>query len=1137
MDRRAVFFSIDAVIALGMIILVLLFAFPLLKPSERETNIPKDILSTLSSLNIGEIPSSQIQNWISQGLIEANRSVVEQIGILSIKNLSLARSLASVVLQEIDTRENIGIWYGNNLIYSSNATAYEFASNVETERFIVSGIGGLNGTGILSGFSARGYLSSSFRTEYFYFGGYVGDGNLSKTIVYNGTITSAEMEIALNKNFTLYINGQDAGDYNQSPSDTTPSNYDLSPHLSKFTPGNNLIEFRGTNLYIAGGYVKITYDSNNTSYRPDTKQYLPGIDGVVNLYDGLSIPGQLQSMDISIHHKIPYSSFLSIGNVTVWNGSNSTETIITISNSQLSSLLNYNQLSNKTTPLRFGSENQSLFVNISSGNADVILITDISGSMNGVVSGSGSSVVRNCSDPLLYNSNTQRLSLAKCLDEQFVYTILSGNNNRVGLVSFSSNANEFINLTSNITLLNNTIQAYSLAGSTCVSCAINRAYMILQSDSQNSTRQKYIITMTDGATNTRSTNICYSMQGSGTNNSLTSTPLQVGGTTASSKFNPPYGWQSVWSGGNTQLNNVDGIDNSLAFAAGNSYQLWKWNGTVWTMNVDLGSQNLFGIDLFNTTLGFAVGDSGKIARYNGVTWSEYQDTGSQQWNDVNFANASTAFAIGNSGKIAKWNGTGTNWFELTDIGNQNFRSLDMFNSSYGLAVGGSGEVWQWNGVTWSSQTTLSYTLRDVDIFNSTLVFATTSGGRILKKIGSSSWSSVGTGTYSGSYSLNTITILNQTYGFAAGDGREGIVEWDGVSWTRMFPDYTFKGNLTTGTGCSDPETCSLTQTIPMLNANYSSCRAHSELNATVHSIGFGNVNTCAFVNRTLQAVAACGNGSFYTSDNPTELQQIYANISQNILQVSYVEQTAIAFGNASGILYPDTYININYTKPTNPFGLILSLEKQFTNSTTGNFTVYPNSTILEARVTSYSGPRWTEKVWLNSLIVYNINNFVVPYIKLGDPYSIILPNSNILAQNNLAMSTAVSSTNVSAGSQYNKVIYTLAKNFSSFSPVASSANGCIWNLQFDDWTNLTASIPSSYIGTTQCYFPAPIGLSTHDPNDALQTAVYNLLNEMDLNRDGKIDIKFSEQALQIDTSQITGIPFTWYTEVQVRRWD
>ena len=55
-------------------------------------------------------------------------------------------------------------------------------------------------------------------------------------------------------------------------------------------------------------------------------------------------------------------------------------------------------------------------------------------------------------------------------------------------------------------------------------------------------------------------------------------------------------------------------------------------------------------------------------------------------------------------------------------------------------------------------------------------------------------------------------------------------------------------------------------------------------------------------------------------------------------------------------------------------------------------------------------------------------------------------------------------------------------------------------------------------------------------NDAIQIAVYNLLKLLDLNQDGKLDTKITEQNLLISSSEVTGIPYDWSTEVQVRRW-
>ena len=83
------------------------------------------------------------------------------------------------------------------------------------------------------------------------------------------------------------------------------SKYSLNNYTSNFISGSNNLEFKGNNLNIAGGFIKITYDTN-ASAPQETKQYLPGVNGTVNLYDGISTNGQLNQMEISLHYKIPY---------------------------------------------------------------------------------------------------------------------------------------------------------------------------------------------------------------------------------------------------------------------------------------------------------------------------------------------------------------------------------------------------------------------------------------------------------------------------------------------------------------------------------------------------------------------------------------------------------------------------------------------------------------------------------------------------------------------------------------------------------------------------------------------------------------------------------------------------------------
>ena len=101
----------------------------------------------------------------------------------------------------------------------------------------------------------------------------------------------------------------------------------------------------------------------------------------------------------------------------------------------------------------------------------------------------------------------------------------------------------------------------------------------------------------------------------------------------------------------------------------------------------------------------------------------------------------------------------------------------------------------------------------------------------------------------------------------------------------------YSGNLTSGTQCmADLDTCFEPDSYPAENAKYSSCRAHNDLNSIVHSVGFGPITSCSFANRTLQAVADCGNGTFYSSSNASELKFIYNQIAQSIISQSYSNQ-------------------------------------------------------------------------------------------------------------------------------------------------------------------------------------------------------------------------------------------------------
>jgi hypothetical protein len=244
----------------------------------------------------------------------------------------------------------------------------------------------------------------------------------------------------------------------------------------------------------------------------------------------------------------------------------------------------------------------------------------------------------------------------------------------------------------------------------------------------------------------------------------------------------------------------------------------------------------------------------------------------------------------------------------------------------------------------------------------------------------------------------------------------------------------------------------------------------------------------------------------------------------------------------STVLFPDSYISLTSPAVTASYGILITSEKQFSDNSSGIFYMPENASLISAGVISYSGPRWTSSVSINNSVFYNLSEYGPSYARLGDPYSISIPLSLVKQGYNIInLTTGLSPENLTYGSQYDKIIYTVVKNASAYSPLVSTANGCIWHVQFEDNTNDTLRIPGSYAGAQECYFT--VGrhecngiYECNSTNDAIQSAVSNLFGLLDYDSNHKLDIKFTQQDLLISASTITGIPYTVSTEVEVRRW-
>lgn len=137
------------------------------------------------------------------------------------------------------------------------------------------------------------------------------------------------------------------------------------------------------------------------------------------------------------------------------------------------------------------------------GQSDIVVITDRSGSMNRNFPYTAYGVHRDCDDPDLLELSSSRISVAKCIQKEFVNDVVNASNPdlRIGLVTYAASASTLQTLTNDNDTLINRIDTISATGSTCISCAIRVAVQDLLDDG-NPASPWSIILMTDGAANT-----------------------------------------------------------------------------------------------------------------------------------------------------------------------------------------------------------------------------------------------------------------------------------------------------------------------------------------------------------------------------------------------------------------------------------------------------------------------------------------------------------------------------------------------------------------------------------------------------------------------------------------------------------
>lgn len=502
---KAFLLSLEAIIAVSLLFVIAVFLSGIVtNPApelkyERLYLSAKDVLNILENAKISEAKNlPTLQNYVDTGVIQnTDGTLLDAIGFLwAAGNITEASALTQEIMETVfnGTNFNYQLLMDDTLIHEFNTSDGEFIARLST---VVSGydIGKP-----VEGFISRAYVTHPAKQDriFSFFGGYVGDGNVSTLLQLPDleTVLDAELELDAGNNFSLYVNGNFSGSYSKSiygnlssETWTVPSQY-----LDNFVPGENLMMFNFTTLennYIGGGKVKVVFNTtelivqSETSYGENTtgNHSFPGINGIINLFDSFYVPGNVTNLSLYLEYLSFYPVFFVIGNQTIFTSNETSMQTITLNDSNLSGLLDYQTLSERTVPIRFGTENLTLLGG-GLGALDTSLITDRTGSMTAC------DVVANCNESNLCDSNpsggchANRHLVAVEADKSFVDVITSTEGNNVGLIGYGERAAPtcgFAEISNDNATLQATVDDYNYndiwqeCGWTCISCGIEAA--------------------------------------------------------------------------------------------------------------------------------------------------------------------------------------------------------------------------------------------------------------------------------------------------------------------------------------------------------------------------------------------------------------------------------------------------------------------------------------------------------------------------------------------------------------------------------------------------------------------------------------------------------------------------------------
>ncbi len=232
---------------------------------------------------------------------------------------------------------------------------------------------------------------------------------------------------------------------------------------------------------------------------------------------------------------------------------------------------------------------------------------------------------------------------------------------------------------------------------------------------------------------------------------------------------------------------VAALTNSSAFAINVFGDIYRWNGTVWTLTLAGVTYNTaftaIHAEAANNVL--AVGRGGVIARWNGTAWSAMSSGTTRDLFAVYVESATSAWAAGANGTVRRL--AGSTW-NTESVGSTETLNAIWAGDNVVYVVGANAEVLRRTGSVWGRVAVpSSETLYGVHGVSASNVVAVGTQGTALAWDGTN-WTVLGAGGFDGSFFGITGSAANSGRRFLVGDG--GVAQLDGSTITLVTTPYT-----------------------------------------------------------------------------------------------------------------------------------------------------------------------------------------------------------------------------------------------------------------------------------------------------------------------------------------------------------